>query len=77
MRVSKGSVSQMKLQDARLEKDSSCTECGSTNIVFGEVFRFCTSCTHLWAHDEDDPDYDDIVDFGDDYPDYKRVTPWS
>jgi transcription initiation factor TFIIIB Brf1 subunit/transcription initiation factor TFIIB len=70
----------MKLQDARLEKDSSCPECGSTNIVFDEVFGFytCTSCTHVWAHDEDDPDYDDdIVDFGDDYPDYKRVTPWS
>ncbi|MCC3405202.1 MAG: hypothetical protein JGK17_06320 [Microcoleus sp. PH2017_10_PVI_O_A] len=68
----------MKFKEAR-EKNYSCPKCGSTNIVFDEVFGFytCTSCAHIWAHDEDDPDYDDIVDFSEDYPGYEKVRPWS
>ena len=41
-----------------------CTNCGSKNVYFDQEFGFfkCESCSRVWASDEDDPDYDDLID---------------
>ena len=38
-----------------------CPNCGSSNTSYDEAFGFhkCEDCSELWAHDKDDPDYED------------------
>ena len=41
-----------------------CPKCGSTETTFNQTYGFwiCNKCKETWAHDEDDPDYDEIDD---------------
>jgi len=41
-----------------------CPTCGSTHTVYEAVYRFwkCEDCSGVWAHDADDPDYEEVED---------------
>jgi DNA-directed RNA polymerase subunit M/transcription elongation factor TFIIS len=41
-----------------------CTNCGSERVYFDQLFGFfkCETCDRVWASDEDDPDYTELMD---------------
>lgn len=44
--------------------DRDCPHCGSSTPKLDEVFGYyaCRDCSHVWAHDRDDPDWEDYMD---------------
>jgi hypothetical protein len=53
----------MKFDDNSLPLKT-CDNCGSDRVWFNAEFRFykCETCRTVWACDEDDPDYDELID---------------
>ncbi len=45
-------------------KTLNCTNCGSHKVRYDAEFGFykCESCSTVWARDEDDPDWDELVE---------------
>ncbi len=45
---------------SQLEK---CPSCNSTNTAFNNEFGYhqCNECGNHWAHDKDDPDYEEFI----------------
>ena len=45
-------------------RDTHCPQCNSEEIEFDETYGFykCNNCQHLWGHDKDDPDYDELLE---------------
>lgn len=44
-------------------RDEYCPRCQSLTIEFNQDHGFykCLSCGEVWAHDDDDPDYDEMI----------------
>ncbi|MCC5669871.1 hypothetical protein LC653_40225 [Nostoc sp. CHAB 5784] len=46
-------------------KTPNCINCGSHQVRYDSVFGFykCENCSTVWGNDEDDPDYDEVEKF--------------
>lgn len=46
------------------EDRETCKDCGSIHCTFNRSFGYwtCDNCLSVWAYDEDDPDYDELIE---------------